>query len=314
MMAEGFVKSDQNEAPRPTCNRIERHNSDSSESNSGWETGDDDDASTDLDLTDHSTEQEFLFDWEKTKTCTEKANPRLAFMSRKSSIKLKNPWKQSSHTNKSKSMMTTKPTKFQMPRKTNRFSEKGELDHTQHQAPKSYSRYLVRRASQKGLEFLQNATNEMARSASKRFSSSRREKAALKPGNEKQDESADPSKNCHAKKKKHNTEKKKRVKKGTKKESRESGIPKKDKVFVEPLNTVRKALSTSNALDVPTSAPDKRRAPHRVPSQLVRLWQRRHDESVAMVLQWASWEYQVQQMVKTPALQPWASFKVKKNS
>ena len=184
MMAEGLVKSEPIEAPRPTCNKIERHNSDSSESNSGWETGDDN-ASTDLDLTDHSTEQEFLFDWEKTKTSTEKANPRLAFKNRKSSIKLKNPWKQTSHTSKSKSVMTTKPTKFQMPRKTNRFSEKGELDHTQHQAPKPYSRYMVKRASQKGLEFLQNATNEMARSASKRFSLSRREKAALKPRNEK---------------------------------------------------------------------------------------------------------------------------------
>ena len=303
----------------------QRNDSDSSESNGGWESGDDD-ASTDLDLTDHSKEEEELLFGNSQE---QSSPPIFAFMKRKDVGKLRNPWKKSSSSTEKQVIEGEETIKKEVPKKDkskesskSKKNLKSPVSVTKEDTGKKKRRTgvaksFVKQASLRGKALIKQASVELIRSASKRFSrSSTERRTVLKTS---QIEKALTSS------KKERKSKSKSTKKATKHQAltipnddrifREpmdvtnyqalAIIPKKDRIFREPIDVTNHRRSRATSLPI-----DRRQALKKVPSDMVRLWKRQSKQNTTLVLQWAVWETHVQSLVQPPDLAPWSSFRV----
>ena len=173
---------------------------------------------------------------------------------------------------------------------------------------------MAKQASMRGTW---NAGKELVRSASKRFSMSSKDKTVLKPALFCKFDSI-MSTSIHEEPKVSLRRKKSRAKKVPK--IKDCDIPTKDKVFRSPPTANdkkkrkdKKEDNNNNKTKAKKSAPKlTRRAPHRVPSVLLAMWQRQRRADATMVRQLGVWEVQVSQMMEPPAMQPWNSFRIAK--
>ena len=249
------------------------------ESNTGWESGDDS-SLTDLDLTDHSMD-------------TNNDRNSLCFAN-SSNTKLKNPWKKPNEikrtdTSSKAQNVTTVPKKSPSTTSENESDKIKKVTNSCKVIPR-----MVKTASMRGKAMVRNAGRGLVRSASKRFSQASRERIVLKP-----------------------------TLKDEKSQIRNKADPEKqDSKVTDETERARSADLAMNTKVVPTKTydgarsadpPPHRKTPQKVPSYLQQLWQKQSKANTKMLLQWAVWEVQVDQLSKPPSLQPWVSINPNKS-
>lgn len=265
------------------------------ESSTGWETGDDDDSSTNLDLTDHTIDS-LVDDFDKIQVYINKNKPP-SFGNSSCKTKLKNPWKQ--------------PKEMQHAAMTNTTRE-SHANEASRRVMKNQKKIpeIVKTASLRGREMFQKAGRDIVRSASKRFSKASREKTVLKPTVKQAKKSQlrtvtqTHCKSFEIKNAKNDMPHKDKNEalsgpRGTRGRSVDPKLKRKDTTAASTKKSSKRAQSANPPL--------KRKAPQKVPSYLQQMWQQQRKADTRMILQWAVWEVQVDQLIQPPSLQPWVS-------
>ena len=293
-------------APKQTpTKRVERNCSDwTIESNTGWESGNDDDdgdgeSTTDLNLTDHPIEE---LDLSKNT-----GNHKFSCFSTKTKMKLKNPWKKPDSIQRTDSFVRT----TQNPCEDICNTGKKVIHSSRKDIPR-----IVKTASIRGKEIFRIAGKDLVRSASKRSSQASRDKVVVEPSGGPHEGNKDVGvilclgTTTHI----------------------EAIYESKDTTTTTTITTAKHgkvgqvmtptksehSSSTSNAASISNiftitdrirniDTPSQREPPQKVPSYIPKMWQEQRIANTKMMLQWAIWEVQVDELSKPPSLQPWIS-------
>lgn len=281
--------------------RVERNYSDwTVESNTGWESGDDDDeddgeCTIDLNPTDHLIEG----------FCLSKnaSNHKFPCFSTKTKMKLKNPWRKPDIIKRTDGVAIAK----HKPGENISNKEKNAIRSSGRDIPR-----IVKTASIRDKEMFRIAAKDAVRSAGKRLSHASRDKVVVKP-------SSGPHKGDNLVRLRTETRIEATYESNDTTTTATITTAKHVEVGQEVTSTrsehsscTSTAASTSKILTMTDrlrsiDTPSQRELPQKVPSYLQKMWQKQRMANSKIVLQCVIWKVQVDELSKPPSLQPWIS-------